>query len=174
MDKDDLHERDIYAWTAAQAATVRELSRRNDLPTGLDLPNIAEEIEDLGINELNAVRSHIRLILVPLMKAISAADSSAKAHWQDEAINWQSELLDRITPAMRTKLDLTAIWRAAIRQAGKSLRAHGHELTPGLASLEGCPLTLDELCSPDFDFGQLLTKLAEAAQERGQNRPSRS
>ena len=55
----------------------------------------------MGISELNAVRSYIRLILVHLMKAISAPEAAALAHWQEEVANWQSELLQRVTPAMK-------------------------------------------------------------------------
>jgi hypothetical protein len=165
MDDNSLHDHDIYAWTEQQADALRQLSRlRNDLPGDLDLPNIAEEIEDLGIRELNAVRSYIRLILAHLMKATSVPDAAPVAHWQEEVVNWQSELIQRITPAMKRKIDMPRIWQAALRQAGKALKAHGHGLEPGLtdlASAGDCPVSLDDLCSEEFDFEQALAKLTD-------------
>lgn len=166
MDEHSLHDQDIYAWTEQQATALRDFARsRNDLPNELDLSRIAEEIEDLGISELNAVRSYIRLILVHLMKAISAPDVAARAHWHEEVVNWQSELLQRITPAMKTRIDMPRIWQAALRQSRKSLKAYGHELAPGLTGLGSeavCPIGLDDLCSEDFEFERSLAKLAHA------------
>jgi hypothetical protein len=165
MDDNNLHDQDIYAWTEQQADALRQLSRlRNDLPRALDLPNLAEEIEDLGISELNAVRSYIRLILVHLIKAISAPEAAPLAHWQEEVVNWQSEVLQRITPAMKTRIDMPRIWQAALRQSGKALKAHGRDLPQGLAGLgaEGdCPVALDDLCSEDFDFERILAGLTD-------------
>jgi len=175
MDADSLHDRDIYAWTEQQAGVLRDLARsRNDLPTDLDLPHIAEEIEDLGISELNAVRSFIRLILVHLAKAMSAPDAAPMAHWQEEVANWQSELLQRITPAMKTRIDMSKLWQAALRQAGRSLKAHGRELAPvltGSKSVANCPIALDDLCSEDFEFGLGLAKLSVQAPASSVGRP---
>ena len=171
MDDNSLHDEDIYAWTEQQADALRNLSRlRNDLPSDLDLPNIAEEIEDLGVGELNAVRSYIRLILVHLIKAISAPEAAPLAHWQEEVVNWQSELLQRVTPAMKTRIDMPKIWLAALRQAGKALKAHGRDLPQGLAGLKAegdDPVALDDLCSEDFEIERILAKLA--ARMSGQN-----
>jgi hypothetical protein len=170
MDGNDLYDQDIYAWTEQQAEALRDLARsRNDLPSGLDLPRLVEEIEDLGIGELNAVRSLIRLILVHLIKAISAPDAAPMAHWQEEVVNWQSDLLQRITPAMKTRIDMHRIWQAALRQSGKSLKAHRREPAPGLTGSGpdgGCPIELDDLCSEDFDFERSLAKLTETILRR--------
>jgi hypothetical protein len=165
MDDNSLHDRDIYAWTEQQADALRNLSRsRNDLPSDLDLPNLAEEIEDLGVSELNAVRSYIRLILVHLVKAISVPEAAPIAHWQEEVVNWQSELLQRITPAMKTRIDMPRIWQAALRQSGKALKAHGRDLPQGLAALGAVgdsPVALDDLCSEDFEFERILAELTD-------------
>ena len=61
---DNLYDTDIYAWSQQQAAVLRDLASRPDLPNELDLQHVAEEIEDVGISELNAVRSFLRLCFV--------------------------------------------------------------------------------------------------------------
>jgi Domain of unknown function DUF29 len=56
MPRASLYDTDYYAWTQDQAATLRELaaSRSN---MRLDLSQLAEEVEDLGRNELRTVSS---------------------------------------------------------------------------------------------------------------------
>ena len=66
---DDLYDTDILAWSQRQAAVLRDLAARRDLPNELDLDHVAEEIEDVGRSELNAVQSFIRLCLVHIVKA---------------------------------------------------------------------------------------------------------
>ena len=61
---DQLYDTDILAWSQRQAAVLRDLAARRDLPNELDLDHVAEEIEDVGRSELNAVQSFIRLCLV--------------------------------------------------------------------------------------------------------------
>lgn len=57
-----LYEEDFYAWTKNQAAALRRLAaQRWNGP--LDLANLAEEVEDLGKTERNAVRSRLRRII---------------------------------------------------------------------------------------------------------------
>ena len=51
-----LYERDRYAWTQQQAAGLRRLAERQVNST-LDLANLAEEVEDLGKSEPDAVRA---------------------------------------------------------------------------------------------------------------------
>src|ERR687884_1012100 len=54
MGEASLYETDILAWTEQQAAALRDLAGRRDLPNALDLENVIEEIETLGRNELKA------------------------------------------------------------------------------------------------------------------------
>jgi hypothetical protein len=54
---------DFFAWTRHQA----ELLRRGQLE-GLDIENLAEEIEDLGINRQQELESHLVVLLAHLLK----------------------------------------------------------------------------------------------------------
>ena len=62
MPRASLYDTDYYAWTQDQAATLRELaaSRSN---MRLDLSQLAEEVEDLGRNELRTVSSFFQQIV---------------------------------------------------------------------------------------------------------------
>jgi hypothetical protein len=55
----ELYDEDFYAWSREQAAALRRLSaERWNGP--LDLEHLAEEVEDLGDERRNAVRSQLR------------------------------------------------------------------------------------------------------------------
>ena len=68
MGDQSLYEEDILIWSEQQAAALRKLAARRDLPNELDLENVAEEIEDVGKSELSKVEGFIRLILIDLVK----------------------------------------------------------------------------------------------------------
>jgi hypothetical protein len=59
---DDLYERDILAWSARQADLLRRFAH-GERVNGIDWEHVAEEIEDVGLSELNAVRSHLRALV---------------------------------------------------------------------------------------------------------------
>lgn len=61
-----LYDEDFYAWTRAQAEELRRLAAtRPNLP--LDLELVAEEIEDLGKSERDAVFSLTQRIIEHLL-----------------------------------------------------------------------------------------------------------
>ena len=60
---DELYDRDILTWSRNQAALLRRLAR-GERVNGIDWTHVLEEIEDVGISELNAVRSYLRQMLV--------------------------------------------------------------------------------------------------------------
>ena len=47
-----LYDEDILVWSEQQAAALRSMASRRDLPNELDLANVIEEIEDVGRSEL--------------------------------------------------------------------------------------------------------------------------
>ena len=59
----DLYERDFYTWCLEQAALVRA-GRLAEL----DLENVAGELESLGGEQANALRSFYRVLLTHLLK----------------------------------------------------------------------------------------------------------
>ncbi|RKT43772.1 DUF29 domain-containing protein [Thiocapsa rosea] len=58
-----VYEQDLVAWAFANARLLRE--GRFD---SLDVENIAEELEDMGRSEKRALASHLRVLLLHLLK----------------------------------------------------------------------------------------------------------
>jgi hypothetical protein len=84
-----LYDQDFYAWTQRQV----ELLRSGEL-TGLDVKNLIEEIESLGRQERQELRSRLGVLLGHLLK-------------------W------RYQPEARSKR-----WRATIREQRQEIRRH--------------------------------------------------
>src|SRR5688500_1457284 len=83
MDERIAYDEDFYAWSQNQAAVLRDLATRRDLPNDLDLEHVAEEIEDVGTAELNSVCSMLRNMLAHMIKLASSSNSEPKDHWFD-------------------------------------------------------------------------------------------
>ncbi|MBP1203881.1 hypothetical protein JOD97_001895 [Duganella sp. 1411] len=58
-----LYEDDVVAWAEQQASLIRARQWSQ-----LDIDNIAEEIEDVGKSDQRALRSHLLILLVHLLK----------------------------------------------------------------------------------------------------------
>jgi hypothetical protein len=59
----DLYDHDFYAWTQEQAALLREGAVHD-----LDVTNLAEEMESLGKSDRRALGSHLRNLVLHLLK----------------------------------------------------------------------------------------------------------
>jgi hypothetical protein len=77
---------------------------------------VAEEIESVGRSELAAVKSHIRLIFVHLLKIVGASESDTARHWRGEIVAFHSETVGRYAPSMRQRIDIDELWRSAREQ----------------------------------------------------------
>ncbi len=159
MDRPDLYDRDILAWSEQQAAVLRRLASSRDLPNDLDLDNVVEEIESVGLSQLRAAESFIRLILAHIAKAVSQPESPAIGHWRTECIGWQDELLATLSPAMRQRIDMDVLWQRALRQAEAALEEHGGALAAWLTG--PCPIALDDLLTPTFEFRDVVRCIGE-------------
>ncbi|WP_165943223.1 DUF29 domain-containing protein [Roseicella aquatilis] len=157
MGETSLYETDILAWTEEQAAALRALAGRPDLPNALDLSNVIEEIEALGRSEVRAATSPMRLILEHLVKLASAPNAASVPHWTDEIIRWHRDVRAALAPSMYQRVDLQGLWREAVRDASRSLRAHGDRIREDVPT--ECPLALEDFLAPDFDLDGALRRL---------------
>jgi Domain of unknown function DUF29 len=157
----DLYETDILAWSEQQASALRELASRRDLPNALDLAHVAEEIEDVGLSELNGVKSRIRLVLEHLLKCWAEPDAPSIGHWYREIANWQAELGDRFSPSMRQRIDLDSIWKQAVKQAalGTSIPNHPSPSVLDRIASAPCPLSLADILTDSANPAGLLARL---------------
>ena len=163
----DLHDSDILAWSEQQADVLRSLAERRDLPNGLDLSHVVEQIEDVGLSELHAVASFIRLIMTHAIKCWADPNAPSLLHWHADIGNWQIELASRLTASMRNRIDLDHKWQRTLRQAIRDLKAQGADVAAvkvRLALDAGCPRSLDdlsrELAEPDLLVERLTRTLA--------------
>jgi hypothetical protein len=137
----DLYETDILLWSERQAERLRQLAERerpND--AAIDWPNIIEEIESVGNEQLHAVESLLLQALVHMLKAEGWPTLPAVPHWQAKARLFRAQARRRFAPSMRQRIDLAGIYRDAVRALPDTMDG----LPPSPVPHE-CPVTLDEL-----------------------------
>jgi hypothetical protein len=162
MDDTSVYDTDILVWSEQQAAALRSLAARHDLPNGLDLANVVEEIEDVGKSEFRTVESFIRNILVHLIMLRAEPDALSVRGWRGEVTAWHVDLLRRISPSMRARVDVDEIWGDAIRIACAKLEDWNAERAERVqTALAGtaCPLDIGALCAAEFDIPAAAAKL---------------
>jgi Domain of unknown function DUF29 len=137
---DDLYERDILSWSERQADLLRRLAR-GERVNDVDWEHVVEEIEDVGLSQLNAVQSDLRLMLVHLLKMQGWPQSQAAEHWRQEVIAFQSDAVQRFVPSMRQRIDLTRLYARALKELNG---AKVDDLAPRPWPID-CPVSLDEL-----------------------------
>lgn len=143
---DDLYERDVLAWSEREAGYLRRLAggeRVNDV----DWAHLVEEIEDVGLSELNAVNSHLEQVLVHLLKLRTWPESPSARHWRVEIVAFQRNAARRFAPSMRQRIDLDRLYRDAADQ----LEAGQVRGDPALGLPAGCPFTLDQLLTDRWE-----------------------
>lgn len=157
-DAQNLYDADILLWSEQQAALIRALGRRRDLPNDLDIENVAEEIESVGRSELAAVESKIELIILHVLKLVLEPDAPPARHWRAEIAGFHSDLRRRWAPSMRQRIDLDALWRSARQQ---TVLAHeGTPLQPVSEYLPATsPFTLDDFLGERIDPAALTARL---------------
>lgn len=153
----DLYDQDILVWSGQQAELLRRLAR-GERVNGIDWAHVVEEIEDVGLSELNAVRSYLRLMLAHLLKIRAWPDSPSVNHWRSEIAAFQADAVQRYAPSMRQRVDLAALYRQAVDQ----VEGLSHDGQAAGAVPATCPFTLDQLLAERRVV--LEARLATAAQ----------
>ncbi len=141
---DDLYDRDILTWSRNQAGLLRRLAR-GERVNGVDWAHVVEEIEDVGLSELNEVRSYLRQTLVHLLKIQGWPDNPAADHWRGEIGAFQADAAQRFAPSMRRRINLALLYDKA-RTQQKGIKYDG--VSPA-SWPEFCPFTLDELLNQE-------------------------
>jgi hypothetical protein len=138
----DLYEHDFYAWTQAQAATLRA----GDL-AALDRVNLADEIDSMGIRQRTELKNRLRVLVLHLLKwrFQPAARSSGWEGSIDEQRS-QLEILLEDSPSLARLLPdaLAAVYPKARRTASRETRL------PPSAFPDTCPFTLEQILDEDF------------------------
>src|SRR3954447_11257259 len=112
----ELYEADVFEWSQHQAALLRRRAAGELVNEAeLDWPNIAEEIESVGRDQLHAVESFLVQALLHDLKAEAWPLSSYVDGWRAEARRFRGDATARLTPAMRQRVDLAKFSRRALR-----------------------------------------------------------
>jgi Domain of unknown function DUF29 len=137
----DLYEEDFFVWSKKQAALLRE--RRFD---ELDLPNLVEEVEDLGGALERSVRSRARTIMEHLLKLQHSRAQDPRLGWRATVRTQRSELLNDLTPSLRHHLadNLPELYARARHDAEGSLRDDGEQEAADALPM-ACPYTFDQI-----------------------------
>lgn len=139
---------DFYAWTRHQATVLREMAISD---SRLDRQHVAEEIEDLGKAELNAIRSQTRRIIEHLLKLEYSPARDPRYGWMGSIIDARQEIADKITRTLRPEIegDLSRLYRDGRKRASITLIGQGEgEADPRLP--DACPYTLDHILEDDW------------------------
>lgn len=140
-----MYETDVFQWSERQAALLRRLAAGERINTAeLDWPNVIEEIESVGSEQLHAVASNLMQALIHILKAEAWPLSRDVPHWQAESRVFRANAADRFTASMRQRIDLARIYRRALRGLPETIDGQ-----PPLPVPDVCPLTLDDLLAED-------------------------
>ena len=130
------YDADILLWSERQSELLRRRATGewvNDAE--LDWPNIAEEIESVGREQLHAVRSLLRQAIIPGLKVMAWPQSSPVAGWQDEELQFRQDAFDRYTRPCgsgSTSARIFAVRCNACRSRSTDLRrSHCRTSAPG-------------------------------------------
>ena len=157
MSNATLYDDDIYAWSQDQARIIRELRDRGlGLPNEFDLEHVAEEIEDLGMEQRYATESNLVQVLIHLIKLAALPGNDASRHWLEEADTFLDNASQRFRPSMRRAIDPEGLWKRARKRAARALEDAGSAV-PLLP--ECLPFTLEEMVSPEADPRVMLETL---------------
>jgi hypothetical protein len=128
-----LYEDDFYAWTRTMAIADNRFDREN----------VAEEIEDLGRSERDAVRNQIRRIIEHLLKLRHSPAQPPHFDWMASIAEASATLEDKISPTLRRDAEamLAKLYRDGRRQAELPLRAYGEDQVVE---------ALDDICREDW------------------------
>jgi hypothetical protein len=138
----DLYEEDFFEWTRRNA----ELLRAGRLQQA-DIEHIAEEIEDMGKRDRRELKSHVRLLLIHLLKWQLQPRRRSRS-WNDTIISERIEIdgILKQSPGLLAKICdyLVENYKDAVRLA---------VIETGLLvdRFPGeCPFTVEQLLDPEF------------------------
>jgi len=140
-----LYETDIHAWALEQAALVRKLAPVG----GLDVENIAEELESVGKQQRQEIENRLDQLLLHLLKARFQPE-----RWKG---GWQASIKVQrraITKLLRNNPSLKGYPAAVLEQEYGTARlmAAAETELPEATFPETCPFTIDEILDDGF-FG---------------------
>jgi Domain of unknown function DUF29 len=136
-----VYEADFYVWAREQAELLRA-GRYGEL----DLQNLIEEVDDLGLSLYRSVRSRVRTIIEHLLKLEHSPARRPRDLWHDTVAVQRADLEDDLTVSLRARMEaeLPKQYERARAAAARGLRRHGEQVAADSLP-ETCPYTLDQI-----------------------------
>ena len=145
-----LYKDDFYAWTRDQAQALRRLAEeRWNGP--LDLEHLAEEVDELGMQARNAVRSQLERVIEHLLKLEYSPSAEPRSGWTNSVDDARARIEDTMTPTIHreTERALSILYRRARRRVARDLVAQG-EKEAARALPADCPYGFDDLIADEW------------------------
>jgi hypothetical protein len=155
---DSLYETDALAWAERQAELLRRLARGERLNETIDWENVIEEVQDVGLSELNACESLLAQAIIHLLKLHLAPNSRPAAHWRGEVATFLADARRRFSPSMRQRISVPALYAEALSRLRAEAKGKRDPRLPGT-----CPFTLDDLLVHEPDIVALVATLGADA-----------
>jgi hypothetical protein len=142
------YEDDFYAWTQYQAEVLRSLPTSDNR---FDRENVAEEIEAVGRNERDTVRSQVRRILEHFLKLAYSPARDPRSGWRGSIIGARAELDDKLSPTLRQDLSavVAKLYATARKRVASDLQDHDEQEAAASLPAE-CPYSLDQILDEDW------------------------
>ncbi len=140
------YESDYYDWLSRQAQALR--SQQPDL---LDWQNLAEEIEAMAAREKRELASHLKSLLLHLLKWKSQLGRRSVS-WRNSIENARDQVSDLIeaSPSLKTEIDeaMLKAYKRGRREAANEMeydRLQSNTVLP-----QDCPWTFDQIIDESF------------------------
>lgn len=142
MTKQTTYDADFYLWTRQQAALLRQGRLQ-----AVDAAHLAEEIESMGKSDRRALGSHLRSILLHLLKWRHQPDRRG-ASWESSIRNGRDEVEEILadSPSLNAQLvdSLETEYRRARRIAASETGL------PMNTFSDQCPFTVEQVLDAEY------------------------
>ncbi|MBV9825650.1 MAG: DUF29 domain-containing protein, partial [Alphaproteobacteria bacterium] len=116
-----------------------------------DREHLAEEVEDLGKSERNAVRSQVRRILLHFLKLAYSPATDPRRDWMDSIDEARTEIADKMTASLRRDIDeiMPQLYASIRKRAARDLERYNEPNAAGVIPSQS-PYTLDQILAEDW------------------------
>ena len=136
----DLYDDDILLWSERQGEILRRLATGEPVNERPDWPNIIEEVESVGREQLHAVESLLFQALLHRLKAEGWPLARDAENWRADARSFRIQARRRFALSMRQKIELAGIYADALKALPQEMDGQ-----PPQPLVPSCPVTLDQL-----------------------------
>ena len=137
-----LYQTDDYQWLLETITLLKNKQFNN-----LDIDNLIEELEDMGSEKRNAVKSLLEQIIrhFLLLQYWNNEYERNRHHWEAEIISFRNQIEDRLTTNLRNYIENE---KEKIYQ--RALKYIQRKTNNKLELPKFCPYSLEELLNEDY------------------------